>query len=481
MRTEAQGSASPEFDHNPPVDQALDTRAQPDPGDTEHWQPLPSIAERLTAGRRLRQRVPRRSLAQLTAGARDPLGILNEQNATRVPELVPLRAQRMAESPFAFYRGTAAIMAADLANDPHSTIVVPACGDAHLANFGFYASPQQTLVFDLNDFDEAAWAPWEWDLKRLVTSIVIAGQATGRDPQVTDAAALAAVRAYALTLRASTRLSPRQRYYTHFDAEAGLGALNPGSARVLRRAIQQAKKRTGERAAKRLTRVDERGRLQFVEQPPTMVRADAGLRERVHRHFRKYLESASADIRLLMRNYTVSDFARRVVGVGSVGTRCALLLLQDGDQHPLVLQSKEANRSVLEQFGGITQPRVLADVVTAHGEGARVVSMQRILQSVSDPFLGYLQGEGVDLYVRQFHDMKGGIDAETLEDEPFRTYAEACAVTLARAHSQSPLSVMISGYAGGGRVLGEALLAWGHAYATLSRADYDAFVAAQPG
>lgn len=479
MRTDAQPSSSRDFNHLPPVDQALDTRQLAGAGDTDQWQPLPTVAERLEAGRRLRQRVPRQSLAQLSGGARDPLGILREQNATRVPELVPLRAERMAESPFAFYRGTAALMAADLARDPHSTIVVPACGDAHLANFGFYASPQQTLIFDLNDFDEAAWAPWEWDLKRLVTSIIIAGQASSRDALVTDAAARAAVRAYARTLRASTQLSPRQRYYTRFDAEAALSAMHPASARVLKRAIAQAKKRTGERAAKKLTTVTAAGRMQFVEQPPTMVRSDAALRERVHRHFRNYLESAHADIRLLMRNYQVSDFARRVVGVGSVGTRCALLLLQDGDQHPLILQSKEANRSVLEQYGKISQPRVLAEVVAADGEGARVVAMQRILQSASDPFLGYLRGEGVDVYVRQFHDMKGGIDAETLDDEPFQTYAQACAVTLARAHSQSPLSVIISGYAGRGRALGEALLEWGHAYAKLSRADYELFVADQ--
>ncbi|MGK0740302.1 DUF2252 domain-containing protein [Leucobacter sp. Z1108] len=478
MPTRAQNAAMPfETSATNPIDRAVDSPHFVPAVPNERWHPLDSVAERLEAGRRLRSRVPRRSVAQMTAGRRDPLAILDEQNATRVPELVPLRAERMAASPFAFYRGTAAIMAADLAADVHSGIVMPAGGDAHVANFGFYASPQQTLVFDLNDFDEAAWAPWDWDLKRLITSVIIAGQATGRSEEATSAAALGAVRAYSVTLRASTRLSPRARYYQHFDAAAGLESLEPESARALRRAIRQAKRRTGERAAKKLTTVDPSGRLRFVEHPPTMVRSDPEMQQRVHHHFRRYLESANTDIRLLMRNYAVSDFARRVVGVGSVGTRCALLLLQDGDQHPLILQSKEANRSVLEQYGKIPQPRVLRETVTEHGQGGRVVAMQRILQSVSDPFLGYLRGEGVDVYVRQFHDMKGGIDAETLEDEPFLTYAQACAVTLARAHSQSPFSVIASGYVGGGRALGEALLEWGHAYAALSHADYEKFVA----
>ena len=445
----------------------------------DRWVAPPSVAERLEAGRALRRQLPRRELGTLTPHDRDPLGILAEQNATRVQDLLPIRAERMAQSAFAFYRGTAAIMAADLAADAHSGILVPSCGDAHLANFGFYASPQRTLVFDLNDFDEAAWGPWEWDLKRLIASIVIAGQATARDEAATHAAALGAVRAYALALRASTRLSPRERYYTHLDAEAGIGGLHPASQRVLRRAIKQAKRRTGERAAKKLTVADERGHLRFIEQPPTMQQPDVETQKRVHQYYHRYLESANTDIRLLMRNYVVSDVARRVVGVGSVGTRCALTLLQDGDRNALILQSKEANRSVLEQYGGIVQPRVLTRFVAEQGEGARVVALQRVLQAVSDPFLGYLRGTGIDLYVRQFHDMKGSIEAEELEDEPFRTYAEACAITLARAHSQSPLSVMISGYVGTGRVLGSVLLEWAYAYAELSRADYEAFVAAQ--
>lgn len=430
----------------------------------------------------MRSALPRRSLGEVAEAPRDPLGIIDEQNATRLQDLVPLRTERMSQSPFAFYRGTAAIMAADLAAEPHTGVLVPSCGDAHVSNFGFYASPQRTLVFDLNDFDEAAWAPWEWDLKRLVTSVVIAGQATGREPAATESAVLAAVRAYAVALRTSTGMSPQDRYYTRFDASAGTGEMHPQSRKVLDTAIKQAKKRTGERAARKLTAPDEHGVLRFVEQPPTMVRVEPELARLQRDLVDLYLETAHADIHLLLGHYAVTDVIRRVVGVGSVGTRCALSLFQDGDGHTLILQSKQAGRSVLEQYGGIEQPAAVTALIAERGEGGRVVALQRILQAVSDPFLGSLRhldahvGE-LELYVRQFHDMKGGIEAETLEDEPFVTYARACAVTLARAHAQAPTASTVSGYVGGGRVLGHALLDWSYAYAERSRADYDAFVA----
>lgn len=447
----------------------------------ERWRSPDSVAQRLEAGRRLRSRLPRRALGSIATVRRDPLRILEEQNSNRLQHLLPLRVERMSQSPFAFYRGTAAIMAADLAADEHSEILVPSCGDAHISNFGFYASPQRTLVFDLNDFDEAAWGPWEWDLKRMIASVVIAGQATARDESTIRGAVLTSVRAYARALRVSAGLSPRDRFYTHLDAEAGLDGLHEESQRVLRRAIRQARKRTGERAARKLTVTDENGRMRFVVTPPTMSELEPEIKHRVPALLHRYLETASSDIELLMRHYALSDVVRRVVGVGSVGTRCALSLMQDGDGNALLLQSKEANRSVLEQYGGIPQPRILLDTIAAHGQGARVVGLQRILQAVSDPFLGYLRFDERDLYVRQFHDMKGGIEAEELEDEPFVTYAQACAVTLARAHSQSPLSPLISGYIGGGRTLGAVLLDWGYAYAEVSRGDYELFVAAHSG
>ncbi|MDO5744603.1 MAG: DUF2252 domain-containing protein, partial [Micrococcaceae bacterium] len=440
-----------------------------------------SRAERRAAGRKRRSEVPRRCLAELSSAARDPLGIIDGQNSTRIPELVPLRTERMSQSPFAFYRGTAAIMAADLAGEPNSGILVPSCGDAHVANFGFYSSPQRTLVFDLNDFDEAAWAPWEWDLKRLIASIVIAGQSTERDGKVVREAVLTATKSYAFAMRMAAKASPLRRYYAHFEAAAGTGRMHPESRKVLDRAIGQAKKRTGERASRKLTQQDDGGRLRFVPRPPTMVPLAPELHALQVELMNRYLRTVHPDIRMLMGHYRAVDVIRRVVGVGSVGTRCALSLFQDGDGNSLVLQSKQAGRSVLEEYGGIEQPAELAELAADRGQGGRVVAMQRILQAVSDPFLGSLQhGDGqlgeLDLYVRQFHDMKGGIDIEELDDEPFTTYARACAVTLARAHAQSPHAAEVSGYLGDGATAGDALLNWGLAYAQRSHRDYEAFI-----
>lgn len=444
------------------------------------WAHPPTRDELIAVGRDARRRTPRSNLARLATDGRDPLGILNQQNETRVPELVPLRAERMSASAFAFYRGTAAIMAADLGRSPSSGIHVASCGDAHVANFGFFASPQRTLLFDLNDFDESAWAPWEWDVKRLVASIVVAGQATSRNPTIVQDAALAAVRAYARAITAATRKSPLQRYHEHFDANATISAMDPESRRVLRTAIRDAEKRTGERAVRRLTEADSGGRLRFIERPPTMTHVSLDLQERVHAFVAGYEASAGVDINMLLQHYTIADIARRVVGVGSVGTRCYLAVFQDGADNALLIQSKEAVPSVLIQYGGAEQPPELRAIIEAHGDGARVVALQRILQAMSDPFLGHLREPGSDFYVRQFHDMKGGIDMETLEDRPFSVYAQSCAATLARAHSQSATATAVAGYIGNGRIVGESILEWSMAYADLSRKDYEAFLAAEP-
>jgi uncharacterized protein (DUF2252 family) len=441
----------------------------------------PTLEDHLAEGRAVREQVPREHLAQLPDGARDPMGILDEQDAQRVPELVPIRSQRMAESAFAFYRGTAALMAADLARSPSSGLTVGSCGDAHVSNFGLFASPQRTLVFDLNDFDESAWAPWEWDVKRLVTSIVIAGQSTSRDEKVVRDAALGAVRTYARALASGVKRSPLKRYYDHFDADAAADAVDPESAEALHSAVKDAERRTAKRAVRKLTTVAPSGRLTFVEQPPTMTHVDPRIEARIHEYIALYLASANVDIRVLMQKYHVTDIARRVVGVGSVGTRCYLISLADGDGNALLLQAKEAGPSVLVQYGGVSQPEAVAEFIDQEGDGGRVVAMQRILQAVSDPFLGHLRGTPVDggpdrsFYVRQFHDKKGGFDMDTLEDRAFRWYADACATTLARAHGQSPTASVVAGYVGGGRVAGEAILEWSYRYADVSRADWQLF------
>ncbi len=435
-----------------------------------------SKRDRRARGKAARKRVGWSDLARLTTSGRDPLAILAEQNATRLPELVPLRAERMSVSPFTFYRGTAALMAADLARDPHSGILVAACGDAHVSNFGFYASPQRTLVFDLNDFDEAAWAPWEWDLKRLVASIVIAGQSTNRKKKVVKRAAREAIETYLQILKLGIGLAPTERYFAHFDVSARPADLDKRSQAVLDAAIADSRKRTGKRAARRLVNEEAGGSARFVERPPTMTHIDVDTANRITDDLAQYQLTANVDIRLLLRQYTLRDVALRVVGVGSVGTRCYLALLRDGDDNSLILQTKEAGRSVLEQYGGVSQPVELTDAIAAGGEGARVVGMQRILQAASDPFLGYLQQPTRGYYVRQFHDMKGGIDMDTLADRPFRRYAAACGAVLARAHAQSPTAAEIVGYAGKGDELADAIISWSKAYARLSLVDYQAFV-----
>jgi uncharacterized protein (DUF2252 family) len=433
-------------------------------------------AEGLAAGRAARTRVPRAELAALTTTGRDPLAILDHQNSTRVQELIPLRTERMAAGPFAFFRGTAAIMAADFAREPHTGILVPSCGDAHIGNFGFFASPQRTLMFDLNDFDEAAWAPWEWDLKRLIASVVIGARET-RGQDLADAAARQSVLAYVRALTAAVRADPLQRYFAHFDAEASRTGLDVDSQRTLQKAIAAAEKRTGARAARKLTVRGDDGHLRFIEQPPVMTHADPEIREVSDTAFAEYAATANVDIQLLLRQYRVRDVARRVVGVGSVGTRCYLAVLGTADAEPLLLQVKEAGRSVLVEYGGIAQPDDLQQRIADGGEGARVVGVQRVLQAFSDPFLGHIKGAADDYYVRQFHDMKGSIDTDEIEDEGYREYAVACAITLARAHAQAPSAAQIAGYAGKGARLADTLVGWANAYADLAAADYRAFTA----
>lgn len=425
--------------------------------------------------------MPRERLAELTTDDRDPMGILDRQDSVRVPELVPLRTERMAASAFAFYRGTAAIMAADLGASPSTTLSVGSCGDAHVSNFGLYASPQRSLVFDLNDFDEAAWAPFEWDLKRLVTSVVISGRDSGRSTAVITAAALGAVKTYASALAAGIEDDPLDLYFERFDPKEALRSADDSTKRALKEAMEEAERRTGARALRRLTTVGDSSRLTFVEQPPTMTRLDPRLEQRVLDVIGLYVQSANVDIRVLMRRYAVADAVRRVVGVGSVGTRCYLVAMQDGDGHAIILQAKEAGVSVLVEYGGAVQPPEVLRYIDSHSQGGRVVAMQRILQAVSDPLLGHLSGVPVDggperaFYVRQFHDKKGGLEVDTLADSTFTWYASACAASLARAHGQSPDAALVAGYLGAGKTAGEAILQWAEAYAELSRADWQLF------
>lgn len=441
-----------------------------------------SRAESRELGKSLRRITSRSDLATRRHEQRDARAHLDEQNAERVPELVPLRMQRMLENPFTFYRGTAGLMAHDLARDPHSGILVAASGDAHISNFGFFASPERRLVFDLNDFDEAAIAPWEWDVKRLVTSIVVGGMhAQYAESDIRDIA-LAVVAAYLRNLERMTALSPTERYFMHADINFARRTLSREGKAMLKATVAAAERRTALRAVRRTTERDGDGRLRFVEQPPTMTHFDltegapvngAERSSSVAELFEQYRATVPLDVETVLTQFEPTDLARRVVGVGSVGTRCYLQLLQGSDDHALVLQVKEAGRSVLERFGGISQPERITRGVADEGEGFRVVGMQRVLQAVSDPLLGHLQANGRDFYVRQFHNMKGSVDLENQPLAAFRDYVIACGMLLARAHAQSPTAGRVIGYAGRGDLAARAIVSWSFDYARQSAADFE--------
>ncbi|MGZ0711867.1 DUF2252 domain-containing protein (plasmid) [Coraliomargarita sp. W4R53] len=449
--------------------------------------PVVGRADARARGQQRRKAAGRRSLGVLAdVPERDPVAHLREQNSDRVPELVPLRMQRMLANPFGFYRGTAGLMAADLAEGPSSGIPVAACGDAHISNFGFYASPERRLVFDLNDFDEAAMAPWEWDVKRLVTSVIIGGRHAKYDTELIMLTADEAVRSYASALRGSASKSALERYFMHLNSEFANQRMSKRGKGSAKAAIRAAQRRTESRAIERTTERAEDGSLQFAEQLPTMKRLSleeaqqAGGTRHANLHtgltslFQQYRDSVPIDIDVVLSQYVPRDLARRVVGVGSVGTRCYLQLLVGADDDALVLQIKEAGESVLSARGGVRQPQRLVEGVAHHGHGFRVVGMQRILQAVSDPFLGYLSGPNRDYYVRQFHDMKGSIELEGLSYDAFHDYALGCAAVLGRSHAQSFTAGQVVGYIGNPDPAIAAIVAWSRAYADLSMRDYEA-------
>jgi len=447
--------------------------------------PVTDRAAARAEGRALRRATGRRALAQLTVTDRDPVAHLRDQHTVRLPQLVGLRLQRMLADPFAFYRGTAGLMAMDHAASPHSGILVASCGDAHLSNFGFFASPERRLVFDLNDFDEAAVAPWEWDVKRLLASAVIGGRHAGYDEDAVQRVCLSAFGSYASTLRSLAELSASERYFMHLSTRFARRQLSAGGRRALRTAIDAAEKRTGARAVRRTTERGEDGHLRFIDRPPTMqrialediappattTRSMAGMT--TASLFDEYRATVDIDLDLVLAQYEVRDLALRVVGVGSVGTRCFLLLLEGADGDALVLQVKEAGASVLNQYGGIPQTDALSHGVEAGGQGYRVVGLQKVLQAASDPFLGYLRGAGRDYYVRQFHDMKGSIELEGLAFDAFADYVIACAVVLGRAHAQSPTAAQVVGYIGRPDTAGQALVDWSAAYADQALRDFE--------
>jgi uncharacterized protein (DUF2252 family) len=454
----------------------------------------PSLDERRAQGRAARERVPRQSHAgwEPAADRFDPVALLEQQNVTREPDLVPVRHGRMMVSPFTFYRGAAKIMAADLAQTPNAGLTVQLCGDAHLSNFGAFGSPERNLLFDLNDFDETLPGPFEYDLKRLAASITIAGRNNGFSRSEVRAATTASVEAYRNGMARFALMSTMDVWYAHISEqdivaatdEAALTAA-PGEGRLMRRRIRAAAAKAHTRdSMQALSKLAERvdGRYRILSQPPIIVPIrdvqeafglDAGVIEQVlHDQFRAYRATLQDDRKHLLERFELLDVARKVVGVGSVGTRAYILLLQGRDSgDPLFLQVKEATASVLEDH--LPKSRY-------HQPGERVVQGQRLIQAVSDIFLGWTKGieDNRYLYWRQLRDMKGSADVETLSASGLLLYARLCGFTLARAHARSGDSVVLSAYLGKKDGFDKAITDFATRYADQNERDYEQFTAA---
>jgi uncharacterized protein (DUF2252 family) len=421
----------------------------------------------------MRKALPRSRHGEWKAPAdrRDPIEVLEESNRERLPELVPIRYGRMLRSPFAFLRGSAGLMAYDLAMTPSTGLRVQACGDCHLLNFGMFATPERNLVFDLNDFDETLPAPWEWDLKRLAVSFAVAGRAARLSEAVAQDVVGECVRSYRQRLRDYSRMGPLEIWYARLDIESIIAMAPDEKAKRNRELLaKKARQRVIEHLFPKIASRAAGGH-RLVDQPPVLVHiSEPGFEEKVREAFAVYRGSLSDERRTLFDRYHLEDCALKVVGIGSVGTRCFVGLFLDDDEHPLLLQVKEARRSVLEPYAG----RSLYD-----NQGQRIVMGQRLMQSSSDIFLGWMRGGlGIDYFVRQLRDMKFSVPVETLTGVQLQRYAEYCGGTLARAHAKSGDAAMISGYLGKGESFDKALERFALAYADQNEQDYAALVKA---
>jgi uncharacterized protein (DUF2252 family) len=436
---------------------------------------IEASASQRARGKAARREIPRAAHAAFTPVDRDPVALLEAQNTGRLQDLVPLRRERMSVSPFTFYRGSAGLMAHDLARQTVTGVHVVICGDAHLSNFGLYASPERRLVFDLNDFDEAAPGPWEWDVKRLVTSVVLGGSELGLRPKASREAALACATGYREALGRLVAMDTIERYYVRADEEAIVGALRKTSRAAFEAVSTKARSRTSVDAVVRMTETGAEGRVRFREQPPVFTHVEPELEQQVEALFERYRETVRPDVALLLSQYALTDVARRVVGVGSVGTRCYVLVLTGVSGDHLILQIKQALPSVIavEMVPNETTPR---SVPPDAPQGQRVVANQQILQAVSDPFLGHMQANDRDYYVRQFRDMKGSLEIARMSGAQFTEYVTACARLLARGHAQSPQAHWVAGYLGGSAEFDQAVVDWAFAYAHQVALDFAAFV-----
>jgi uncharacterized protein (DUF2252 family) len=442
---------------------------------------------RVEAGKAARRTTPLRSHAALDlAPDRDPVGLLLGQAESRIAELVPVRHGRMLASPFAFYRGAALHMAADLSRTPASGLQVQLCGDAHLANFGAFASPERRLVFDLNDFDETLPGPFEWDVKRLAASLEVAGRERGFSAKERRRAVLAAARGYREAMRAFAAMPVLSVWYAHLDVEQALsrykGDLSKSRYKSTEEMLAKARKRDSTQALGKLTAVVD-GRRRIVSDPPLVVPVEElfadedvdALYAEISGLVTDYARTLQPNRRHLLRQFRLVQMARKVVGVGSVGTRAWILLLEaDGGEEWLFLQAKEAQASVLAAY---TAPSRHAN------NGERVVVGQHLMQAVSDIFLGWQRtaardGTEQDYYLRQLRDWKLSANVERMVPSGMQAYADLCAWTLARAHARTGDRIAIAGYLGGSDTFDDAIAEFAEAYADVTERDHAALAAA---
>ncbi|MEV7426901.1 MULTISPECIES: DUF2252 domain-containing protein [unclassified Streptomyces] len=442
--------------------------------------------ERVALGKAARASVPRSSHAEFAPGPQrpDPLGIITRQSAARLPELVPIRYGRMSESPFRFYRGAAAVMASDLADTPTTGLRTQLCGDAHMLNFRLLASPERRLMFDINDFDETLPGPWEWDVKRLAASLAIAGRANGFSAKERAAIVEATVRSYRENMRSFAGLGNLAVWYTQFDVDRVRDRFTADlSTRGRDRwawTVAKARSRDTLQAFDKLTHVID-GRRRIAPDPPFITLLEdlrpedrhGDVEQEIRRLIERYGQTLQSDRRFLLEQYRVADMARKVVGVGSVGTRCwIVLLLGKDDKDPLFLQAKEAAESVLAPHVGASAYRT---------QGERVVAGQRLMQATSDIFLGWERVEGFDgrprdFYVRQLRDWKGVAVAEDMVPRGMRAFGALCGATLARAHARSGDRIAIAAYLGAGDSFDRALVTFAESYADQNERDHQALV-----
>jgi uncharacterized protein (DUF2252 family) len=429
---------------------------------------MATVAERESTGRQRRKQAPRGSHAdwQATDGRDDPVALLEGQAATRVPELVPIRYGRMLQSPFTFLRGSALVMARDLATTRVSGIDVQCCGDAHLSNFGLFASPERNLVFDINDFDETLPGPWEWDIKRLAASIEVAGRDNAYTPGQREESVRAMVESYRLAMAHFASIGHLEVWYARATVDTLLSLIPTDDARRrAERQVEKARRRTSLRALERLTQVVD-GRRRIIDDPPVVEHVAAEhMVDDLRRAWQSYLDSLTEERRHLLGRYRFVDAARKVVGVGSVGTRAFIVLFEGRDANdPLFLQFKEAQPSVLEGPGRTSEYA---------NQGQRVVVGQRYMQAASDMFLGWMDGgQGIDFYWRQLRDMKGSIEISRLPPDEMVMYAQTCGWVLARAHARSGDRIAIAAYLGKSDRFDRAITRFATAYADQTERDH---------